>query len=47
MARTIEIDDELASRLDDHRREDQTIEAFIDELLTIYEQEERFTDQGL
>lgn len=47
MARTIELDDDLAERMDDHRREDETMEEFIEELVNIYEQEGRFTDQGL
>lgn len=47
MTRTIELDDELAERIEDHCREDETIEELIEELVNIYEQEGRFTDQGL
>jgi hypothetical protein len=47
MSETIELDDELVSRIDDHRREGESVEEFIDELVTIYEQEGRFTDRGL
>lgn len=47
MTRTIELSDNLAERLEDHRREDETIEEFIEELMNIYEQEGRFTDKGL
>lgn len=47
MSETIELDDDLAERLDAHRREGESIEEFIEELVTIYEQEGRFTDSGL
>lgn len=47
MARTIELDDDLADRLADHCREDESLEEFIEELVTIYEHEGRFTDEGL
>ena len=47
MVRTIELSDDLAERLDDHLREDESLEEFIEELVTIYEQEGRFTDKGL
>lgn len=47
MARTIELSDDLAGRLDDHRREDESMEEFIEELVNIYEQEGRFSDKGL
>lgn len=47
MARTIELSDDLAERIDDHRRDDETVEEFIEELVNIYEQEGRFTDKGL
>lgn len=47
MTRTIELDDELMERMEDHLREDQTIEEFIEELVNIYEQEGRFSDKGL
>lgn len=47
MARTIELSDDLADRIENHRRDDETVEEFIEELLNIYEQEGRFTDTGL
>lgn len=47
MARTVELDDELVERLEGHLEEDETIEELIEELVNIYEQEGRFTDQGL
>lgn len=47
MPRTIELDDELAERLEDHCEEDQTIPELIEELVTIYEQSGRFADEGL
>lgn len=47
MARTVELSEQLRERLKTHTAEDETIEAFLEELLSIYEQEERFTDSGL
>lgn len=47
MTRTVELSDDLAERLDDHRREDETVAEFIEELVNIYEQEGRFSDRGL
>lgn len=47
VSRTIEISDELAERMEDHLREDEPMEEFIEELVNIYEQEGRFTDEGL
>lgn len=47
MSKTIDLSDELAERLDEHRREDESMAEFIEELLNIYEQEGRFTDKGL
>jgi ferritin-like metal-binding protein YciE len=47
MARTVEISEDLAERIDDHRREGETVEEFIEELVNIYEQEGRFSDRGL
>lgn len=47
MSRTIELSDELARRLEDHLEGDETVEEFIEELVGIYEQEERFSDPGL
>lgn len=47
MARTVELDDELAERMADHCQDDQTLAEFVEELVNIYEQEGRFTDRGL
>lgn len=47
MVKTIEINDELAERLEQHRQNDESIEELIEELLNIYEQEGRFSDSGL
>lgn len=47
MAHVIELDDELVERLEGHLEEGETIEELIEELVNIYEQEGRFTDQGL
>ncbi|WP_254768470.1 DUF7557 family protein [Salinilacihabitans rarus] len=46
MARTIELDDALAERIESHLEEDETIEEFIEELVAIYEQEGRFLQEG-
>lgn len=47
MANTIELDDDLVARLEDLAEEDQSIEELVEELVTIYEQEGRFLDEGL
>lgn len=47
MPREIELDDELVERMESHLEEDETLEEFIRELVTIYEQEGRFLDEGL
>lgn len=47
MAETIELSDELVQRLETHCEEDETVAEFIEELVSIYEQEERFSDPGL
>lgn len=47
MARTIELDDDLAERMESHLEEDETLEEFIEELVSIYEQEGRFLQEGL
>lgn len=47
MASDIDLDDALVERLEAHLEEDQSIEELVEELLNIYEQEGRFTDQGL
>lgn len=47
MSATIEISEELIDRLESHTEEDESLEEFIDELVSIYEQEGRFLDEGL
>ncbi|CCQ32185.1 hypothetical protein HLRTI_002755 [Halorhabdus tiamatea SARL4B] len=47
MAHTIELDEEFVERVQTHLEDDETIEEFFEELVSIYEQEGRFTDQGL
>lgn len=47
MSRTVELSDELEERLESHLEEGETVEEFIEELVNIYEQEERFSDSGL
>lgn len=46
MARTVELSDELADRMDGHLEDDETLEEFIAELVAIYEQEGRFLQEG-
>ncbi|WP_254862239.1 DUF7557 family protein [Halovivax gelatinilyticus] len=47
MSRTIELDDELATRIESHLEADETMEEFITELVAIYEQEGRFLHEGV
>jgi len=46
MTYTLEISDELKSRLDDHLEEDESHEAFIEELVSMYETEGAFLQEG-
>lgn len=46
MPRTIELDDDLAERIDGHLEDGETIEEYIAELVAIYEQEGRFLQEG-
>lgn len=46
MTRTIELSEELVQRIEQHMRDDETIEEFIQELVSIYEHEGRFTQEG-
>ncbi|WP_197409858.1 DUF7557 family protein [Haloferax profundi] len=46
MTYTLEISDELRARLDGHLEEDETYEEFIDELLSMYETEGTFLQEG-
>lgn len=47
MGRTIELSGDLVERLESHVEEGESLEEFIEELVTIYEQEGRFLDEGL
>ncbi|WP_323675894.1 hypothetical protein [Halorubellus sp. PRR65] len=46
MPRTIELDDELAERLDRHLEEDETIPELIAELVSVYETDATFLQEG-
>lgn len=46
MPYTLEISDELKSRLDKHREEGETYEELIAELVTLYETEGTFLQEG-
>jgi hypothetical protein len=43
---TLEISDELRERLDEHLEDDETYEEFITELVSIYETEGAFLQEG-
>ncbi len=46
MSHTIEIDDDLKERLDSHREEGETCEEFIETLVSMYETEGAFLQEG-
>ena len=46
MTHTIEINDDLKERLDSHCEEDQTIEELVEELVSIYETDGAFLQDG-
>lgn len=46
MTHTIEISDELRQRIDDHLEEGETYEEFIAELVSMYETEGTFLQEG-
>lgn len=46
MAHTIEISDDLKDRLDNHCEEGETYAEFLEELVTIYETEGAFLQEG-
>ncbi|WP_165875329.1 DUF7557 family protein [Natrarchaeobius chitinivorans] len=46
MSHTIEITDEFRDRLDSHLEDGETYEEFLEELLTIYETEGAFLQEG-
>lgn len=46
MTHTLEIGDDLWERIDDHRDEGQTPEEFVEELVSVYETEGAFLQEG-
>ena len=46
MSPTIEISDELLGRIEDHLEEDETYQEFIEELVSMYETEGAFLQEG-
>ncbi|MFC4439293.1 MULTISPECIES: DUF7557 family protein [Natrialbaceae] len=46
MTSTLEISDHLMERLDSHREEGQSREEFVEELVSIYETEGTFMQEG-
>jgi len=46
MTHTIEISDELQERMDRHLEEDESYEEFIEELLSVYETDGAFLQEG-
>lgn len=46
MTYTLEISEDLRRRLDDHLEEDETYEEFIEELVSVYETEGAFLQEG-
>lgn len=46
MSHTIEISDDLKARIDNYLEEDESYEEFIEELVTIYETEGAFLQEG-
>jgi len=46
MPTTIEIDDDLAERIERHLEEDESMAEFVDELVTVYETEGAFLQEG-
>ena len=46
MVQPIELDDDLVERMNGHLEDDETLEEFIEELVTIDEQEGRFLQEG-
>jgi len=46
MTHTLEVNDDLWERLDAHREEGETHEEFVEELVTMYETEGAFLQEG-
>ncbi|QGA83638.1 Uncharacterized protein LC1Hm_2605 [Halomicrobium sp. LC1Hm] len=46
MTHTIELSDELSERIEAHKEDDESHEAFIEELVSVYETEGAFLQEG-
>ncbi|WP_195892496.1 DUF7557 family protein [Halopiger goleimassiliensis] len=46
MTHTLELSEELVERIDSHRDEEQSREEFVEELVSIYETEGAFLQEG-
>ncbi|SHH02101.1 DUF7557 family protein [Halobaculum gomorrense] len=46
MTTTVELSDDLTERIEGHLEDDETVEEFLEELVSIYEQEGRFLQEG-
>lgn len=46
MSQTLEIDDDLMERIESHMEEGETVEEFLDELLSMYETDGAFLQEG-
>ncbi|WP_202935197.1 DUF7557 family protein [Halorussus amylolyticus] len=46
MTTTVELDDELTERIEQHLEEDESYEEFIAELVSVYETEGEFLTEG-
>lgn len=46
MTTTIELDDDLADRLESHLEEGETMSEFVEELVNVYETEGTFLQEG-
>jgi len=46
MTHTLEISDDLKERMEKHLEEDETLEQFVEELVSVYETEGTFLQEG-
>lgn len=46
MSQTIELDDDLSERIEGHLEDDESPEEFIEELITVYETDGAFLQEG-
>mgnify|MGYP006914282336 CR=1 FL=1 len=46
MPTSVELSNDLAERIEGHLEDDETVEEFLEELVSIYEQEGRFLQEG-